>query len=212
MKIYQKKNETKLTASFILTAILLLAAYDVTNAQTINPTIVVSEPPVTQSPTNTPIQPTVSPQPNTILPTQRPYDWCNANGCGYNEHYKTSPVGASAGISVEVVASNSTKNSNQPASNQTTSAPTQTSAGKGVTTATSLTTVPVKPIRYFPSLSPLPSPTIYASTSAVPTPKPRVKLVQKQSFFDTMLYWLSRIFGIKQRIAPEANPLNHAFS
>lgn len=186
-----KSRKTKISVACVSAVMLLSISSTIIKAQTVIPT---SQPTpllqATQSPTTppvTPTMPTVEPWPTGHIVTPPPYDWCNSQGCGYNENYVTHPVGDYAGVSVGKA------NANQPT--------TSTQNQKNTTNAS--IPIPTNPVKYYPkafptvAVTPIATPTIFVAPSATPSAKPVLKSSIKPSFFELIWNFLSRIFGEK---------------
>jgi len=188
---------------FVSILVILSKTYTSVYAQTVSPTTIPAltvQPVSTQSPTSTSVlpTPTVEPWPTGHIATPPPYDWCNGQYCGYNEHYTSYPVGAGSFMTVGTA---SNKNNNQN-SNQSGTNPTPTNKTMAQTTTTPAQSS-VKYMYYqkntvslFPT--PFATPTIFTLPSATPSAKPLLKSsVIKPSFFESIWNFLSHVFGKK---------------
>lgn len=191
--IIQLRGKNSWMSKSIFLFLIVFLGTNTVSAQTIEPT---SEPATQPQSDNTP----------TVINTgtsPRPYDWCNDNGCGYNETYITHPVSAPATVQFQNTNTQSPQN-NQPSSQQSNDQPSSSSnpqnAGvQGTNTQTVSTPLPTKPVfsgKAYYKYSPTPKPTI--KPSAIPTPKPHVKQQKKnKSAFSNFWTWLLSFFNRK---------------
>lgn len=126
--------------------------------------------------------------PKKVLPTPRPYDWCNEHGCGYGDQNPTWPPERKCGACAET---HSTKTRIE--ASQTIPSPTFSAEVKGVQKTSELTKAIIKP-----TVKPIISPSPIASISAT-YPKQTIKPAeQKQlSTSEKIWNWILNLFKIQ---------------
>jgi hypothetical protein len=171
-----------------ITIVFLSLVYQTVGAQSLDPTSVptpsnlISEPTITQEP-----------WPTKAVPTPRPYDWCNENGCGYNQYYKLPDHNSGSG-SFESVYVGQKQSQNQ--SPTPTLIPTQESAVKGDTAFPKISSAPVKSSQKLSStISPKPK---MSTPSAIPTKKSSSISQKQQSFMTKVWSLILGFFGYRK--------------
>lgn len=172
--------------AFFILVISLSLVYQNVDAQSSDPTSVptpsnlISEPTITQEP-----------WPTKAVPTPRPYDWCNENGCGYNQQYKL-PDHYSGSGSIESIYVGEKQSQNL----SPTFTPTPQATVKGDTTFPIISVVPVKPSQKLsPTISPKPK---MSTPSAIPTKKPTSMSQKQQSFMTKVWSLILSLFGYRK--------------
>ena len=142
--------------------------------------------------------------PNKVIPTPKPYDWCNENGCGYGNPNPTLPpemkCGACAWLittKTETSPPTSQPSSGEAPSNYTTpSYPTPEGQILGEQTAPTPTAKPKPKVIYKPSPTASATASSSATPSATPVSTPQTE-IKSGGLIQKFISWIIGIFANK---------------